>query len=259
MLDVQAENFTYPTGDTTTNFTALRHNPSITDIDVANPTFAAIAASPNYTYTVTQSAGFASRAGLLFNPSWIAGSALGAGSDVVNAIGISCSPKSNPTGDGTGRTINQNMAFFARPEIAGSAGTVSSLEGFRAQQVVATGTTATDMYGLRLIPPTTGGSITNYYGIYGADTAKPSGINAFIRQVGTNAHSRFNGNVTIGADSTPTTSAVLDLSTTTGALLVPRMTTTQKNALTAANGMIVYDTTLGKFQGYEAGAWTSFI
>lgn len=46
---------------------------------------------------------------------------------------------------------------------------------------------------------------------------------------------------------------------TTGAFSPPRLTTTQKNALTPANGMIVYDSTLNKFQGYENGAWTSFI
>lgn len=58
---------------------------------------------------------------------------------------------------------------------------------------------------------------------------------------------------------TPATSAALDITSTTGALLVPRMTTTQKNALTAVNGMLIYDSTLNKFQGYENGAWTSLI
>lgn len=47
--------------------------------------------------------------------------------------------------------------------------------------------------------------------------------------------------------------------TTGGALIVPRMTTAQKTALTGINGMVVYDSTLNKFQGYEAGAWTSLI
>lgn len=57
----------------------------------------------------------------------------------------------------------------------------------------------------------------------------------------------------------PNSNSILDLTSTKGALLVPRMTTTQKNALTAVNGMIVYDSTLNKFQGYENGAWASFI
>jgi hypothetical protein len=66
------------------------------------------------------------------------------------------------------------------------------------------------------------------------------------------------GKVGIGT-ATPATSALLDLTSTAGALLLPRMTTTQKAALTAVNGMVVYDSTLNKFQGYENGAWTSLI
>jgi len=64
------------------------------------------------------------------------------------------------------------------------------------------------------------------------------------------------GNVGIGTSS-PATSAKLDISSTTGALLVPRMTTAQMNALTAVNGMIIYDSTLNKFMFYENGSWVS--
>lgn len=67
-----------------------------------------------------------------------------------------------------------------------------------------------------------------------------------------------NGNVGIG-NPTPTASTLLDLTSTTGALLLPRMTTAQRNALTAINGMLIYNTTTAKFQGYEAGAWTNLI
>ncbi|MBE9592713.1 MAG: hypothetical protein IMF19_04465 [Proteobacteria bacterium] len=64
----------------------------------------------------------------------------------------------------------------------------------------------------------------------------------------------------IGAGtSAPATSALMDLTSTTGALLLTRLTTAQKNALTAVNGMVLYDSTLNKFQGYENGAWTSLI
>jgi len=40
-------------------------------------------------------------------------------------------------------------------------------------------------------------------------------------------------------------------------LLVPRMTTTQRDALTATNGMIIYNTTANQMQGRIAGAWTA--
>ena len=42
-------------------------------------------------------------------------------------------------------------------------------------------------------------------------------------------------------------------------LLLGSMTTTQRDALTAANGMIIYNTTDNKFQGYENGAWANLI
>ena len=46
-----------------------------------------------------------------------------------------------------------------------------------------------------------------------------------------------------------------DFNSTTHAILFPRMTTTQLTALTAVNGMIVYDSTLNLFKGYENSGW----
>lgn len=62
----------------------------------------------------------------------------------------------------------------------------------------------------------------------------------------------------MGVGGAPAVSSILDLQSTTGALIVPRMTTAQKNALTAADGMIVYDTTLASFYKRQAGAWVAF-
>ena len=52
-----------------------------------------------------------------------------------------------------------------------------------------------------------------------------------------------------------TVTGPLTVTTTTGAVILPRMTTTQRNALTAAAGMMVYNTTDSKFQGYDGSAW----
>ena len=65
-----------------------------------------------------------------------------------------------------------------------------------------------------------------------------------------------NGNVGIGTSS-PATSAKLEIAGTTGALLVPRLTTTERNALTAVNGMIIYNTTDNQMQGRINGAWVA--
>ncbi|MFQ5628063.1 MAG: hypothetical protein ACE5I1_04815 [bacterium] len=64
---------------------------------------------------------------------------------------------------------------------------------------------------------------------------------------------RSDGNVGIGA--TPATSGILDITSTTGALIVSRMTTTQRDAMTAVNGMIIYNTTTNAFNFYENGVW----
>lgn len=59
----------------------------------------------------------------------------------------------------------------------------------------------------------------------------------------------------MGVGGAPVAGTILTLTSTTGALLLPRMTTVQKTALAAVNGMIVYDTTLNVVAAYENGAW----
>jgi len=44
------------------------------------------------------------------------------------------------------------------------------------------------------------------------------------------------------------------LTSTVGALILPKMTTTQRNALTAVKGMIIYNTSTDAFNVYD-GAW----
>lgn len=49
--------------------------------------------------------------------------------------------------------------------------------------------------------------------------------------------------------------AALEVDGTTGGILFPRLTTTQRDALTPVNGLMIYNTTTSKFQGYAGGAW----
>lgn len=76
-----------------------------------------------------------------------------------------------------------------------------------------------------------------------------------IKQTSVNATSLITGDFSTRVIIT----GAVDNNSTTEGFMVNRVTTTQKNALTGANGMIVYDTTLNKFQGYENGSWTSLI
>ena len=59
----------------------------------------------------------------------------------------------------------------------------------------------------------------------------------------------------LGVGGAPATSAGIELSSTVKAVLLSRMTTTQRNALTAVNGMIIYNSTLAELQARAGGAW----
>ena len=53
-------------------------------------------------------------------------------------------------------------------------------------------------------------------------------------------------------------SAMLDVSSTTQGMLVPRMTTTQRNSISSpATGLLVWDNSIGAFYFYNGSAWTS--
>jgi hypothetical protein len=53
-------------------------------------------------------------------------------------------------------------------------------------------------------------------------------------------------------------SKVLDVSSTTSGILLPRMTTSQRNAMTAIAGEMIYNVTTNKHQGYNGTIWNDF-
>jgi len=61
-------------------------------------------------------------------------------------------------------------------------------------------------------------------------------------------------NVGIG---TLTPEGKLDITSTLGALIVPRMTSTQRDALPEINGSIIYNTTAEQFNFRENGSWVT--
>ena len=63
------------------------------------------------------------------------------------------------------------------------------------------------------------------------------------------------GRVGIGTTSP---SAPLEVSSTTGGVIIPRMTTSERTAVSASDGEMVYDTDLHKFYGYANGSWVAF-
>jgi hypothetical protein len=66
------------------------------------------------------------------------------------------------------------------------------------------------------------------------------------------------GVVGIGT-TTPNNSALLDITSTTRGFLPPRMTTAQRDAIASpAAGLVVYNSTTNKHQGYNGSTWNDF-
>jgi hypothetical protein len=108
------------------------------------------------------------------------------------------------------------------------------------------GTNATITNSSALYIPTS--SLTNVGTSYGLNVTSATGA--------TNSYAAaLNGTVVIGA-MTSNANAILDVQSTTKAFMPPRMTTTQKNAVSSpTSGMVVYDSTLNKLCVYGASAW----
>ena len=63
----------------------------------------------------------------------------------------------------------------------------------------------------------------------------------------TNDSVYMNGALAVGQNANPVASAALEVESTTKGILPPRMTTTQKNNISApATGLVVYDSTLSR-------------
>lgn len=63
------------------------------------------------------------------------------------------------------------------------------------------------------------------------------------------------GQTAVGT-ATPSSSAMLDITSTSSGVLFPRMTTTQRDAIPSpSDGLVIYNTSTSKFQGRAGSAW----
>jgi hypothetical protein len=62
-----------------------------------------------------------------------------------------------------------------------------------------------------------------------------------------------------GMNSGESAVAIIQADSTTKGFLPPRMTTTQKNAITAVAGLVVYDSTTNKLQCYNGSTWNDLF
>lgn len=142
---------------------------------------------------------------------------------------------------GTGSTIDlvTGATFAMSLDAAATGGAVGEVDLCRAIAIPNGITTIGQLVGYKMdLPFGDPGTVT--YGVYIAPTA----------------HNFMAGDLIVGDADVPTNSSVgLELNSTTKAILSSRMTTTERDALTAVNGMVLYNTTTDKLQVYAAGAW----
>jgi hypothetical protein len=102
-------------------------------------------------------------------------------------------------------------------------------------------------------------TVTRFISRAGDDSSAVSGVNSFTFENGSSTILALtqNNNLILqnGGTFTDVNSALMQLTSTTKGFLPPRMTTTQKNAISSpAAGLVVYDTTLAKLCVYTT-AW----
>jgi len=123
---------------------------------------------------------------------------------------------------------------------------------------VDTGVTAGPMIGFQALGVTGAGTISDDIGmrINTSSVTTRTGTYLSVESVDGNRVMRHAGPAVFGTDAAATNVSVgLEVQSTSLALLLSRMTTTQQNALTATAGMEIYNTTLNTFADYENGAW----
>lgn len=263
------QNFTYPTGSALA-FNSLVSSPSITSIDVASPNVTAVLVQPSWTYTVAQSWGLAPKYGMFFSPSLV--SAVGAsGSDSVIFVGIGAQP--NVDGTSGPRTYTNVFGVQGDPRLNG--GTVSTGIGIRSRGSNVSGSTFTLWNGFLSdfssaagaavgtyrglhIAPSFLGTLTTFEGVKISDVSTPSGNNIAFYHLGTNAHSRIQGKVMIGADAAPSGYLEIKPAATTGTVVPDFLHTGAANtALTASTERISHDVNTSATQQWATGSLTT--
>lgn len=146
---------------------------------------------------------------------------------------------------GAGSTLDRcyGAAFALSLDTGGSTGTVDEVGLCRAIAIPNGVTTVNKLYGYLFDLP---------FGDPGTDTW------GFYDRPGKNNY--LAGNLliggTAGSDDIVTNSSVaLEIKSTTKALVLPRMTTSERNALTAIQGMVILNTTTAALEFYDGSAW----
>ena len=163
------------------------------------------------------------------------------GTGAINAFGIDNQTifQSDVTNGGTGFNsyLGTQAASFTLVNFKHYNASVNS---------IGAGSTITRQYGFNVDSSCVGA--TNNFGFV---SSIPSATNNWNLYLDGTAQNYLKGALSIGV-TTANASALLQVDSTTQGVLFPRMTTTQKNAISSpATGLVVFDTTLGKLCVYS--------
>ena len=140
---------------------------------------------------------------------------------------------------------SHGQKIIAQPHSAGVTNTLTLPAGGN-QELVGTAATQT-MTNKTLTAPT----ITGAGAIAGVFTGNITG------NVTGNVDGIVGGNTPAAVTGTAISGTSIAVTGTAGAMTLNTVTTTQRNALTAANGMVVYNSTTSKIEAYAGGAWVA--
>ncbi|HEX8773269.1 MAG TPA: hypothetical protein VF735_06650 [Pyrinomonadaceae bacterium] len=122
------------------------------------------------------------------------------------------------------------------------------------------GSVITTAYGYytRAITQSGGGSITNLYGVYLTDWSSYSSNAYNFFSAGATARNYIEGKLGVGV-TTNDAAAKVQIDSTTQGFLPPRMTTTQRDAISSPpEGLQIYNTTTHQMNYYNGTTWVAF-
>jgi len=152
-------------------------------------------------------------------------------SNVITSLGTVTATGSTSNSNSFGSTMGQSFASSSINNVFAATGTLASTGGTKTWRGV-------------YINPTLG---------VGSNLITRVG---FENTTGDNFFGSTSGSTSIGAGTTIAASAVLDVKSTTQGVLFPRMTATQRNAISSpATGLQVYNTDANTFDYYNGSVW----
>lgn len=180
-----------------------------------------------------------------------------------NFVGLRVQPnfQNNSTSGAAVFTITSLRSVFHSNTLSrsGAFGTTVLAEetGLHMATVLNASTSVTTRRGLFFLAPTSTGTVGTGCAVdiesYTATTLALS-----LRSAGATVQMRHAGPAVFGANAAPTNASVaLEVQSTTQTLVLPTMTTTQRDAMTALNGMLIYNSTTSTIQGRAGGVWAS--